>query len=52
MDKILEQLPEVLEQIGRDVKAITVVLGVGRPDKPTTTDGKITGDEPNRHLLV
>ena len=47
MDKILEQLPEVLEQIGRDVKAITVVLGVGRPDKPTTTDGKITGDEPN-----
>ena len=44
---LLQQLPEVLEQIGRDVKAITVVLGSGRPDKPDTTGGKITGNEPN-----
>lgn len=44
---LLQQLPDVIEQIGRDIKAITVVLGVGRPDKPTTTNGKITGDEPN-----
>ena len=43
----LEQLPEVIEQIGRDIKAITVVLGSGRPDKPETTGGKITGNEPN-----
>ena len=42
----LEQLPEVIEQIGRDVKAITVVLGKGRPDKPDTTGDKITGEEP------
>ena len=42
----LEQLPEVIEQIGRDVKAITVVLGRGRPDKPDTTGDKITGEEP------
>lgn len=44
---LLQQLPEVIEQIGRDVKAITVVLGSGRPDKPETTGGKITGQEPN-----
>ena len=37
---LLEQLPEVIEQIGRDIKAITVVLGSGRPDKPTTTGGQ------------
>ena len=43
---LLQQLPEVLEQIGRDVKAITVVLGRGRPDKPDTTGDKITGEEP------
>ena len=29
---LLQQLPEVIEQIGRDIKAITVVLGSGRPD--------------------
>ncbi|HHF6601880.1 TPA: hypothetical protein ACPP6V_001214 [Haemophilus influenzae] len=44
---LLQQLPEVIEQIGRDIKAITVVLGSDRPDKPETTSGKITGDEPN-----
>ena len=44
---LLQQLPEVIEQIGRDIKAITVVLGSGRPDKPETTSGKITGNEPN-----
>lgn len=44
---LLQQLPEVIEQIGRDIKAITVVLGSGRPDKPETTGGKITGNEPN-----
>ena len=43
---LLQQLPEVLEQIGRDIKAITVVLGRGRPDKPDTTGDKITGEEP------
>ena len=43
---LLQQLPEVLEQIGRDVKAITVVLGRGRPDKPDTTGDKITVEEP------
>ena len=42
MDKLLEQLPEVLEQIGRDIKTITVVLDTGHsdkgsPDKPTTS---------------
>ena len=42
----LEQLPEVIEQIGRDVKAITVVLGKGRPDKPDTTGDKTAGEEP------
>ena len=46
MDKLLQQLPEVIEQIGRDVKAITVVLGRGRPDKPDTTGDKITEEEP------
>lgn len=44
---LLQQLPEVIEQIGRDIKAITVVLGSGRPDKPETTGGKITGNELN-----
>ena len=43
---LLQQLPEVIEQIGRDIKAITVVLGRGRPDKPDTTGDKITGEEP------
>ena len=46
MDKLLQQLPEVIEQIGRDVKAITVVLGKGRPDKPDTTGDKTAGEEP------
>ena len=46
MDSLLQQLPEVIEQIGRDIKAITVVLGRGRPDKPDTTGNKITGEEP------
>lgn len=44
---LLQQLPEVIEQIGRDIKAMTVVLGSGRPDKPDTTNGKIKGTEPN-----
>lgn len=47
---LLEQLPEVIEQIGRDIKSLTIVLGSGRPDKPTTTNGKITGDEPNETI--
>ena len=33
MNKLLEQLPEVLEQIRRDIKTITVVLDKGSPDK-------------------
>lgn len=37
MDKLLEQLPEVIEQIGRDIKTITVVLDRGHSDKPTTS---------------
>lgn len=47
MNKILKQLPEVLEQIGRDIKTITVVLDTGHsdkgsPDKQPTTNGQIS----------
>ena len=46
MNKLLEQLPEVLEQIGRDIKTITVVLDKGSPDKGNpdkpTTSGQIS----------
>lgn len=43
----MQQLPEMIEQIGRDIKSLAVELGRGRPDKPETTGGKITGNEPN-----
>ena len=42
MNKLLEQLPEVLEQIGRDIKTITVVLDKGSPDNPATTSNPIS----------
>lgn len=45
---LAEQLPALFEQIGEDIRSLTTVItGNGRPDMPETTDGKITGNEPN-----
>lgn len=41
-------LVETIKAIGEDIRLLsTTIIGVGRPDKPETTGGKITGNEPN-----
>lgn len=46
-----EQLTSLIPLIAQDVKdkdsSSVLIQGNGRPDKPETTDGKITGREPN-----
>lgn len=46
-----EQLTSLIPLIAQDVKgkgsSSVLIQGNGRPDKPDTTDGKITGREPN-----
>lgn len=43
---------QALEAVGADIKRLTdtaflVIKGSGRPDQPDTTNGKITGNEPD-----
>ena len=41
-------LVETIKAIGEDIRLLsTTIIGVGRPDKPDTTNGKIKGTEPN-----
>ena len=46
-----EQLTSLIPLIAQDVKgkgsSSVLIQGNGRPDKPETTGGKITGNEPN-----
>lgn len=47
-DKTSGNLVETIKAIGEDIRSLnTMIVGIGRPDKPDTTDGKITGNEPN-----
>lgn len=47
-DKTSGNLVETIKAIGEDIRSLnTIIVGNGRPDKPDTTDGKITGSEPN-----
>lgn len=47
-DKTSGNLVETIKAIGEDIRSLnTMIVGNGRPDKPDTTDGKITGSEPN-----
>jgi len=47
-DKTSGNLVETIKAIGADIRSLnTIIVGNGRPDKPDTTDGKITGSEPN-----
>ena len=49
-----EQLTSLIPLIAQDVKdkdsSSVLIQGNGRPDQPETTDGKITGNEPNGTL--
>ena len=46
-----DQLTSLIPLIAQDVKgkggSSVLMQGNGRPDQPETTDGKITGNEPN-----
>lgn len=50
---MVEQLNAVLAEIGEDVKQLQILakklplVGIGRPDQPSTTAGVISGNEPN-----
>lgn len=47
-DNVGGNLVETIKAIGDDIRLLsTTIIGVGRPDKPDTTNGKIKGDEPN-----
>lgn len=47
-DKVSGNLVETIKAIGEDIRLLsTTIVGVGRPDKPDTTNGKIKGTEPN-----
>lgn len=47
-DNVSENLVETIKAIGNDIRLLgTTIVGVGRPDKPNTTNGKIKGTEPN-----
>lgn len=47
-DSVNGNLVETIKAIGNDIRLLnTTITGVGRPDKPSTTNGKITGNEPN-----
>lgn len=47
-NKTSGNLVETIKAIGEDIRSLnTMIVGNGRPDKPDTTDGKITGSEPN-----
>lgn len=47
-DNTSGNLVETIKAIGEDIRLLsTTIVGVGRPDKPDTTNGKIKGTEPN-----
>lgn len=47
-DNVSGNLVETINAIGNDIRLLsTTIVGVGRPDKPDTTNGKIKGTEPN-----
>ena len=47
-DNVSGNLVETIKAIGNDIRLLgTTIVGVGRPDKPNTTNGKIKGTEPN-----
>lgn len=51
-----DQLTSLIPLIAQDVKdkdsSSVLMQGNGRPDKPETTDGKITGNEPNGTFYI
>lgn len=53
-DKTSGNLVETIQAIGKDIRLLstTIITGNGRPDDRTTTNGKITGNEPDGTVYI
>lgn len=53
-DKASGNLVETIQAIGKDIRLLstTIITGNGRPDDRTTTNGKITGNEPDGTVYI